>query len=220
MRRWHLPMNRSGFREGLATLVILGAAVGFGVGCSSSSSDATSGALDCAWVAGDNCWKTTVSAAASCTPPPSEFGTLSPDNSTCTYPSGEVIAFNPPLDLDLQTSDLPNMPLQFTITTSTGQTCLWFEQAADGAVNLAVQGQLITESFTGSTAETIGCSDGTSYMTSDLYDLLACSADGSFNDLPVDGWSSDTTGASLTLFGASATLPNGLQIFDCLQNQF
>ncbi len=59
-------------------------------GCGSSSKG-SGGTLDCAWLAGDNCWKTTASAALSCLPPADATGTLSADNATCTYATGQVV---------------------------------------------------------------------------------------------------------------------------------
>ena len=45
-------------------------------------------AIDCDWLTGDNCWKTTGSQAIACLPSPAETGTLSADNTSCTYASG------------------------------------------------------------------------------------------------------------------------------------
>ena len=74
------------------------------VGINCGSSGGPSGTLDCAWGAGDNCWKTTASAAQSCLPSPSETGTFSADRSTCTYATGPVVTFTPPLTLPVPTS--------------------------------------------------------------------------------------------------------------------
>ena len=71
--------------------------------CSSSSSNNN---LTCQYLGGDNCFKVTASAAASCLPASTETGTFSADHSTCTYATGDVVTFTPPLTLPL-----PQQPL-------------------------------------------------------------------------------------------------------------
>jgi hypothetical protein len=53
-----------------------------GVGCSSSNSDSggTTGALDCAWLASDNCLKANFVDGMACVAPTTETGVLSADN--------------------------------------------------------------------------------------------------------------------------------------------
>ena len=87
------------------------AAVPLGLGCSSGGdgSNTPSASLDCAWLAGNNCWKSTLAQAESCLPPKSESGTLSADMKSCTYASGAVVTFDSALVLpvpdDLATTD-------------------------------------------------------------------------------------------------------------------
>src|SRR5262249_44493283 len=109
------------------------AAVGINCG-SSGGPSGPSGTLDCAWLAGDNCWKTTASAATSCLPPPSETGTFSADKSTCTYASGPVVTFTPPLVLPI-----PNSGATWNFTVANGTApCLTYKQGVDKAMTLTV----------------------------------------------------------------------------------
>jgi hypothetical protein len=84
------------------------------------------GFLDCNLARGDNCWKTTVAAAAGCLPPANESGTLAPDGITCTYASGAVVTFVSPIVfppiLSLQAVVIPS----FTVTTG-GTQCLRYD---------------------------------------------------------------------------------------------
>ena len=67
--------------------MVLGLCGVLGLGCASSDEDdettLAGDPLDCAWLASNNCWKTTVAAAASCVPPASETGVLSADGTAC-----------------------------------------------------------------------------------------------------------------------------------------
>src|SRR5687767_3639894 len=80
--------------------------------------------LTCEWLAmEDNCWKTTARAAVSCLPPEADRGALSADNAMCTYPGGQVVTFNPPVDL-LGDDD----PVRsFTITDANGAACVQWQ---------------------------------------------------------------------------------------------
>src|SRR6516225_8995250 len=127
---------------GKISLVMLCAAVGLLGACGSSSSSGGD-SLNCSVLLGDNCWKMTASAAMSCLPAASEAGTLSADFSSCTYASGDVVTFTPPLVLPLPSKPTWNC----TVNTSTGSSCLAFQ--SDGtSFTLTVQGQTVAETAT------------------------------------------------------------------------
>jgi hypothetical protein len=183
-----------------------------GLGCSGGSGG-SSASLDCAYLASDNCWKTTASAATSCLPPSSEIGVLSANNATCTYASGDVITFDAPLVFPIP--DSPNW--KFTITTGTGQTCLHYEDTTAG-LSLTVQGQAVTERLSGQQGLTLACPDGTSYTNSNALELLSCGDDGGvfFGGLPGDSWSSSNdVSVSFGLIGTSTTSSDELPLFNC-----
>jgi hypothetical protein len=185
-----------------------------GLGCSGGTGGSSAG-LDCAYLASDNCWKTTASMATSCLPPASEIGVLSANNGTCTYASGDVVTFDAPLVFPIP--DSPNW--KFTITTGTGQVCLHYEDTSAG-LSLTVQGQAVTERLSGLQGLTLACPDGTSYTNSNAFDLLNCSDDGGalFGGLPGDSWSSsNNVGVSFGLIGTSTTSSDELPLFNCQQ---
>ncbi|MFL5441529.1 MAG: InlB B-repeat-containing protein [Myxococcales bacterium] len=63
--------------------------------------------IDCAWLQGENCWKTFLSSMAACTP---VSGTFSADRKTCTSSSGATVSFahavgsqaQPPFDFSIE----------------------------------------------------------------------------------------------------------------------
>lgn len=185
--------------------------VAVAVGCGSSGGGGGGASLDCAWLAGDNCWKTTASKATTCLPPSAESGVLSADNHTCTYASGAVVTFSPPLVLPI-----PNSPTwNFTITDG-GQTCLHYQKTATG-FSLTVGSDTVTEESTGLLGIKLTCPGGMSYSNPSALDLFSCDADGgaSFGGLPGDAWSSSGTNVAFGLIGGSSTSSNELQLFDC-----
>ena len=93
----------------------LGTVVFGSSGCGGGSSGGSSASLDCAYLASDNCWKTTAAAASSCLPAESEIGMLSADGSTCTFATGDVVTFTPALVLPLPTATTPTW--NFTVKT-------------------------------------------------------------------------------------------------------
>jgi hypothetical protein len=189
-------------RMALLVVVVLGA----GLGCGGAGGGA---ALDCAWLAGDNCWKMTAAQAVACLPPTAETGTLSADNKTCTYASGAVVTFARALVLPI-----PNQTADWSFTISRGGTdCLHYE-ASQAGLKLAVMGQTVSERATGGLSLAVVCPDGTSASTANAFDLLDCNADAgvSFGGLPGNVSSSTSTSVSVGLIGAaSASLP----LFNC-----
>ena len=187
-------------------IVVVGLAVGAGAaGCGGNSAS-----LDCAWLASENCWKTTASMAVSCLPPEAEQGVLSADNGTCTYASGATVTFEPPLQLPL-----PDDPVwNFTVTGADGQTCMHFQKATSGSFTLDVGGQTYKESVSSGGLEAT-CPDGSSYVLplADVSKIFNCPGD--YVSLPGHGWSSSDTGASFYLVGTSSTSSHGLYVFSC-----
>ncbi|HVR63657.1 MAG TPA: hypothetical protein VMU50_17270 [Polyangia bacterium] len=174
-----------------------------GSGCGGSSG-AGGGSLDCAWLGGDNCWKSTLDDAASCLPPATDHGTLSADNKTCTYASGVAVTFTPALVLPV-----PDQPSwNFTIANG-GTTCLHFENANAAGIKLVTKGNTVTERPSGALGIAITCPDGTTVATSNALNLLDCNADAgaSLGGLPGNAWSSTSTSVSVGLLGASQSMP-------------
>lgn len=181
------------------------------LGCGSSSDSGGGGAatLDCAWLAGDNCWKATANAAKACLPASTSSGTLSADNATCTYPTGQVVSFTPALTLPLPNSFNWN----FTVTAN-GQTCMRFQETAAGGLTLTVGSQTFTQTTVGTLGIRFTCPDGTSYSNPNAFDLLNCPA--GFEGMPGTGYSDTSTSANLSLLStASSTTSSSLPVFDC-----
>jgi hypothetical protein len=190
-------------------------AFGLGLACSSGKSGSPSdggggggaATLDCAWLAGDNCWKATVDDVVSCLPPGTESGVLSADNRTCTYPSGAVVTFAPPIVFPI-----PDNPTwNFTIATG-GQDCLHFESTAL-TFKLVVAGQTVTETRQG-IGVSVTCPDGARFAAADSTPLFACDADGGANagNLPGTGWGFSDTNVSFSLLG---TATGDVLLFNC-----
>jgi hypothetical protein len=189
----------------MATLVL---------GCSGSGDDDTNGStltgepLDCAWLMSDNCWKTTVAAAASCVPDASTQGVLSADGTSCVYTSGTSVAFNQPVVLPLDTQN--TTPWNF-VESSGGQACVTYDSHADSTQTLTVLGLTYSEKTAGVGLQ-ITCPDGTQYATTNAFDLFNC--DDFFNDAP--GYTDSSTDTSVNfalLSGNGDTLP----VFDCAE---
>jgi hypothetical protein len=190
----------------ITLMVGLAVWAGLAAGCGGGES----APIDCAWLAGDNCWKTTASMAASCLPPQTEQGVLSADNRTCGYASGVTVAFNSPLQLPL-----PDDPVwNFTVTGADDQACLQFQKVSSGAFTLVVGGQTFEEGLS-SAGLTATCPDGSRYVLplDKVDDIFDCP--GTFGGLPGQSWSSSTSGASFSLIGTSATSSQPLSVFSC-----
>jgi len=137
-------------------------------------------------------------------------GVLSTDGSTCTYVTGEVVTFTPPLVLPLP--DTPKW--NFLVRSSSGDPCLTYVDDANGGITLTVQGQTVKETQQGALGLKLSCPDGTSYANSNAFSILSCPDAGLLDNLPGAGWSFDATSVSLTLSG-SATWGNDQPVFSC-----
>ncbi len=188
----------------MRVVLIVAGVLGVGFGCGDSGGGST---LDCAWLAGDNCWKATADEAAACLPPTTETGVLSADGKTCTYASGAQVTFTPALVLPVPN----NADWNFTITNG-GADCLHFENTT--GLKLVVSGHTVTEGRSGAAGIQISCPDGTRYANANALDLLGCNADASvsFGGLPGNSWSTSSTSVSVGLVGTSAS---SLPLFKC-----
>jgi len=179
------------------------------LGCGGSSGGGSNG-LDCNYLASNNCWKTTAATASSCLPPMSETGVLSADGSTCTYPSGDVVTFTPPLALPLP--DTPKW--NFAVKTSSGAPCLSYVDDGNGGITLTVQGQTVKETPQGTLGLKLSCPDGTSYANANAFSLFSCPDASLLGDLPGAAWSYDDTSVSLSLTASGAS-SSDQQVFSC-----
>ena len=185
---------------------VLLAAIPLAIGCSGGDSS-SSASLDCAWLAGNNCWKSTLSQVESCLPPKGETGSFSADKKTCTYASGAVVTFDSALVLPL-----PDDPIWSFTVTSGGQECLRYQDTSSDALTLTVNGQTFTESASGGSL-VVSCPDQTTFANSNPFELLSCPADGGiFGGLPGKAWSDTSTSVSFSLIGAAR---GSATIFSC-----
>ncbi len=182
-----------------------------GLSCGGSSSSGK--ALDCATLTGDNCWKTTASAAAACLPAQSDVGTLSADGKTCTYPSGAVVTFASPLALPLPSTGTPSW--NFSVTGADGQPCLAYKNDTQGGITLTVQGQTVKQGASGGLGISLTCPDGTRYSNSNAFQLLSCPDAGLLGGLPGETWSSSDTSVSLALLATTTGGDGSLPVFNC-----
>ena len=187
-----------------------------GVGCSSSGGNGAGGngagadTLDCAWLASDNCWKTTATSASSCLPPSAETGALNAGNTSCSYASGAVVTFTQPLVLPVPDSPTWN----FTIANN-GQTCLHYQETQAGFA-LTVGSQAVKEGGTGAFGLELTCPGGASYSNSNALGLLNCDSDGGiFGGLPGNTYSDTDTSLTFGLIGTSTTSSTELELFHC-----
>ncbi|HEY4178023.1 MAG TPA: hypothetical protein VGM90_14350 [Kofleriaceae bacterium] len=173
-------------------------------GCSGGSTKS----LDCEYLAGENCWKTTAVEATSCLPPDGAMGVLAADNASCTYSTGQTVTFTPALVLPL-----PQGGKNWNVTVSNaGQECAHFEEEAGGSFSLTVGTDTVGESAAGTTGLDLTCPDGTVYENTNALDLLNC-PDASFGDLPGTTSSSSTTSVSLGLINTGST--TAITLFNC-----
>jgi hypothetical protein len=176
---------------------------------SGSSSSGAVGVLDCAWVAGANCWKSTVAPALSCLPPSSQQGTLSADEKTCTYPGGVTLAFTPPLDIG------PGLVDPSFILTDGGAVCLRFDQMALGftlTTSAGTVGVMVNQS---EDSITVTCPDGAAYTGTQSL-IMACE-----DDIPSFGDSSGDKPTDAGYVGQASFSLNGTAegnkviVYDC-----
>lgn len=172
------------------------------------------GALDCAWLASNNnCWRSTLVVVASCAPPSTEVGTLSPDGRTCTFMTGHTLRFDEPLTLPL-----PPAGSRFNFTLAVGgRTCLTFRQPDAQTYGATTSAGTVNTASDGSDygAEVI-CPGGARYTTSDARSLLTC-GDAGTSSGPIGFSYTQEPIAAVTfeLLGVSGTGP--VRVFRCVR---
>ena len=81
------------------------------ISLSACGSGEKSGPVDCAWLQGQNCWKSVVAAVVACRPPAGAQGAFSADRKSCAYASGPIASFPAPV------ANPPEPPYNFSIGT-------------------------------------------------------------------------------------------------------
>jgi len=177
-------------------------------GASGSSSGSPASTLDCNWLAGPNCYQSTVSAASGCLPDSNASGTMSADGKTCTYASGQVVRFDSPVTLPLPSQQY----LSFTVTTG-GTQCLEFTQSTSDNFTVTTSGGTFVWATQGD-AESATCPNGSSFTTAGTKgDLALISCDGGQGAPPGTAVVDGATTLQFLLFGLGS--PSGLPIFAC-----
>ncbi len=194
---------RPPFRLLAATLLLLAAA-----SCSSSS---TPGApLDCAYLASENCWKTTVHAALPCIPSGGGSGSLSADKRTCTYSSGEVFTFAQPVVLPATL----DQNWDFTVAVF-GQACMHFVWGGT-SFTLDVGGQTVSSQLTPPAHLVLTCPDNVTHTLASLQAISNCPDTGAAGGLPGISVVSDSTYVNFGLVDTSSDLASSsVTLFNC-----
>jgi hypothetical protein len=171
--------------------------------------DGSVGIFDCALVAGDNCWKTTIAAGAGCLPPGTAKGALSADDKTCTYATGTVVTFASPLFVGAT----PNLS-SFAIATG-GSPCLRIDVLTNGSTSTTSAGAVSLSVDKSAGMLTLTCPSGAAF-TGAVAALSGCQ-----NELPgFDVSSGGVTSGDASSQGVTVTLkgtgnPASLKAFDC-----
>jgi len=177
-------------------VMLMGACLSAGCGGGGES-------IGCAWFEGGNCWKDSLQAAQPCTHDSSVEGTLSADETKCTFTDGTEIIFSAPLDL----ANMDNPSWDFEIKTS-GSSCMSWKDT-DAGMTLTTSLGIFKETLSG-TSMTIKCPDGGEYTVSNAFSLLEC--ENAFSILPGTTSSWTQTSVTLSLSGGA----NGkLHLFSC-----
>jgi hypothetical protein len=177
---------------------------------SGSSSGSQAGTLDCNWLTGPNCYKSTLSPALGCLPDSKATGKLSADGKTCNYASGQVITFDSPVTLPLPSGAL----VSFTLTTGGGTQCLKVNQSSTDSFTVTTSAGRFVWTAGGGTASAL-CPDGSSYAASgaSLLQAEVCASKTTGTPAPSVG-----TGTGLVEFsfdGTGAASSQLLSIFNC-----
>jgi hypothetical protein len=94
-------------------------------GCGGGGDGDAATPVDCAWLAGDNCWRASAAAATECTDA-AATGTLDAATTTCSYPDGTTVLFDPSASLTTRLALLQQGQRtlwDFTVVSSTAETC-------------------------------------------------------------------------------------------------
>jgi hypothetical protein len=178
-------------------------------GTSGSSSGSPAGTLDCNWLTGPNCYKSTFSPALGCLPDPKATGTLSADGMTCTYAGGQVITFDSPVTLPLPSTTL----LGFTLSSG-GTQCLKINQTSTDSFTLTTsQGTFVWTASGGAISAT--CPDGSSYAASGSSALQAEVCANKTTLIPTASLGRGSTSVSFGLAGTGVGASQFMSIFGC-----
>jgi hypothetical protein len=142
------------------------------------------GAIDCNWLAGPNCWTSTLAVAGDCLPPYDPVnpiaGTFNASLTQCRYPTGQTVN----LPGGLQTVSSPNGLQQntsgsFSVLSNTGAPCLSLEALPDGFTVTTAAGTLrVTldppDAGASDQTMTVVCPDGSS-ASAELLSIGYCS---------------------------------------------
>jgi hypothetical protein len=161
------------------------------------------GSLDCAFLQQQNCWKTTLTAAARCVPGAGEVGAFAADRTSCAYATGALVVFTDPVPAQPPS----NQRWNFTMLAA-GAGCIKLEEPADGNDRVTTQAGTVMLRAAGDD-ELVTCADGTRYQ-GDAASLSACpGAPGA-----VPGMAATSSGGevSLDLRGAEG---GPLRVFNC-----
>ena len=147
--------------------------------------------LDCAWLAGWNCWDRAVAEAKACAPQTwsGPYGGIYADyGHACYYPDGSAVFFEEPVTVPLS----PWHQWSFSMEDPWGDTCAWCVETdtsltlgtASGVVDLVVD----------AAGMSVTCQDGTQYFHPNPDALYACPN----ADWEIPGYWRDPVGASMT----------------------
>jgi hypothetical protein len=193
----------------------LALAVGCGGTGNSSGSPGgpASNAIDCNWLTGPNCYKSTFSPALGCLPDPKATGTLSTDGKTCTYAGGQVITFDSPVTLPLPSTTL----LSFTLSNG-GTQCLKIDETGTDSFTLTTSaGTFVWTASASAGTISATCPDGSSYAASGSSALSAdvCASKTTGTPATSLASSSPPPGMEFYLAGTGAGSSQSIQIFSC-----
>ena len=167
-------------------------------GCSKSPA-----ALDCAWLSGMNCWKTTLQPAAACAPPKNTSGMFDLRRKLCAYGEHALVSFTDAVPVSAAQTQRWNF-----IMLSAGAGCVKLEQPDDHTTRVTTSAGTVTVSAAG-TDEVITCPDGTKFAANALSLLASCGE----SNLPGTFASGSGTVSFSLLGGASGDV----HLFNCRQ---
>lgn len=150
--------------------------------------------LDCAFFAGDNCWKQTTLEAAACLPE-DPTGTFDAGRTTCTLAGGEAtVTFAEPVPAEMP----DDWAFSFEITRpGDGAPCGGFSNT-EASMSVSSASGTAREETLGFGMD-VTCPDGTLYHTDSAFSILECD----LGTLPMVAWSIGGGSAWLSVSGGS-----------------
>jgi hypothetical protein len=192
------------------TLIALVGGLALGCGDSESDDEESVDTLTCAWLEGNNCWKTMLSGAVTCLPAEGDTGVLAADGSSCMYASGHIVTFEEPLVLPVPDE---NYYFRFNVTAN-GQQCLRYVET-ERTMTVTVGGDQTFEQTSNGLGLRFTCPDGSSVSNDNAFDLLECREDllAAIALMPGYSYGSGNTSIGFGLLGYSEE--QALSIFSC-----